>query len=197
MKFEGSYQAVIACDPEIEMFRGEFVGLNGGAGFYARDTDSLKREGKTSLFLRMCAEDGCRPRRHPSPGRVPQRGGGGRCGREVSQYVHHGCRAADRCGVACLMMERVMDENKFRIKRLHCLLGKGSATKDMEDVSLADRTWASCHTGGMEAISDGISRSCCRGTTDIADDLSRHIQDTMLYKALPHEEKEKFSPAWQ
>ncbi|RRD71232.1 MULTISPECIES: type II toxin-antitoxin system HicB family antitoxin [unclassified Desulfovibrio] len=60
MDFDGGYQAVIAYDPEIEMFRGEFVGLNGGADFYAKDTESLKREGKASLdvFLRMCAEDG-------------------------------------------------------------------------------------------------------------------------------------------
>lgn len=65
MEFEGGYQAVITYDPEIEMFRGEFVGLNGGADFYARDADSLKREGKTSLdvFLRMCAEDGVSPKK--------------------------------------------------------------------------------------------------------------------------------------
>ena len=29
------YQAVIAFDPDIQMFRGEFAGLNGGADFYA------------------------------------------------------------------------------------------------------------------------------------------------------------------
>ena len=28
------YQAVIAFDPDIQMFRGEFVSLNGGADFY-------------------------------------------------------------------------------------------------------------------------------------------------------------------
>jgi predicted HicB family RNase H-like nuclease len=60
MEFEGGYKAVISYDPEIEMFRGEFVGLNGGADFYAKDAESLKREGKISLdiFLRMCEEDG-------------------------------------------------------------------------------------------------------------------------------------------
>lgn len=65
MEFEGGYQAVIAYDPEIEMFRGEFVGLNGGADFYARDAEALKREGRASLevFLRMCAEDGVSPRK--------------------------------------------------------------------------------------------------------------------------------------
>lgn len=65
MEFEGGYKAVITYDPEIEMFRGEFVGLNGGADFYATDAESLKREGKISLgvFLRMCEEDGVQPKK--------------------------------------------------------------------------------------------------------------------------------------
>ena len=65
MEFEGGYKAVIAYDPEIEMFRGEFVGLNGGADFYAKDTEKLKREGKISLkaFLRMCEEDDVPPKK--------------------------------------------------------------------------------------------------------------------------------------
>ena len=60
------YQAVIAFDPDIQMFRGEFVGLNGGADFYAKDVDGLRREGELSLkvFLEACAEDGVEPRRH-------------------------------------------------------------------------------------------------------------------------------------
>ena len=33
----GGYEAVITFDPDIQMFRGEFVGLNGGADFYAAD----------------------------------------------------------------------------------------------------------------------------------------------------------------
>lgn len=59
------YPAVISYDPEIEMFRGEFVGLNGGADFYARDLEGLKREGHISLkvFLDACAEDGVEPRK--------------------------------------------------------------------------------------------------------------------------------------
>lgn len=59
------YRAVIAYDPELEMFRGEFVGLNGGADFYAKDIDGLKREGEISLkvFLDACAEDGVEPRK--------------------------------------------------------------------------------------------------------------------------------------
>ena len=31
------------------MFRGEFVGLNGGADFYADSIESLRKEGETSL----------------------------------------------------------------------------------------------------------------------------------------------------
>ncbi|MDP2828330.1 MAG: type II toxin-antitoxin system HicB family antitoxin [Sulfuricellaceae bacterium] len=57
------FRAVIQYDPEIELFRGEFVGLNGGADFYAADIEGLKREGEISLrvFLDMCAEDGVDP----------------------------------------------------------------------------------------------------------------------------------------
>lgn len=64
MKF-GDFNAVIAFDPEIEVFRGEFVGLNGGADFYAKDIDGLRKEGQTSLdmFLAMCEEDGVEPRK--------------------------------------------------------------------------------------------------------------------------------------
>ena len=43
------YRAVIQYDPEIEMFRGEFVGLNGGADFYAKDIDGLHKEGAISF----------------------------------------------------------------------------------------------------------------------------------------------------
>lgn len=67
MQIEG-YRAIIQYDPEIEMFRGEFVGLNGGADFYARDIEGLRREGRLSLnaFLEMCREDGVEPRREYS-----------------------------------------------------------------------------------------------------------------------------------
>lgn len=60
------YQAVISYDPDIQMFRGEFVGLNGGADFYAKDVDGLRHEGEISLrvFLEACAEDGVDPRKH-------------------------------------------------------------------------------------------------------------------------------------
>ncbi|MBF0233770.1 MAG: type II toxin-antitoxin system HicB family antitoxin [Desulfamplus sp.] len=62
------YQAIIQYDPEIEMFRGEFIGLNGGADFYAKDIEGLRKEGKISLnaFLDMCREDGVEPRKEYS-----------------------------------------------------------------------------------------------------------------------------------
>lgn len=65
MDFDNGYKAVIAYDPEIGMFRGEFIGLNGGADFYASDAENLKIEGQKSLdvFLRMCKEDGVSPRK--------------------------------------------------------------------------------------------------------------------------------------
>ena len=58
-----SVPAVISYDPELEMLRGEFVGLNGGADFYANDVEGLKREGKISLeiFVEACKEDGITP----------------------------------------------------------------------------------------------------------------------------------------
>ena len=58
------YQAVIAFDPDIQMFRGEFVSLNGGADFYAADVAGLKHEGEISLrvFLEACARHASRYR---------------------------------------------------------------------------------------------------------------------------------------
>lgn len=62
----GGQQAVITYDPDIEMFRGEFVGLNGGADFYASDVAGLHREGALSLnaFLDECAKRGIEPRKN-------------------------------------------------------------------------------------------------------------------------------------
>jgi len=59
-------KAVVAYDEDIDMFRGEFINLNGNADFYAKDIDSLRKEGTTSLkvFLDMCKEDGADPYRH-------------------------------------------------------------------------------------------------------------------------------------
>ena len=59
------YKALITFDPETNQFRGEFIGINGGADFYPENVASLRREGKTSLkvFLDMCSKDGVKPRR--------------------------------------------------------------------------------------------------------------------------------------
>ena len=67
MSIDG-YDAVIQYDPEIEMFRGEFINLNGGADFYASDIEGLQTEGKASLnmFLAMCREDGVSPKKNYS-----------------------------------------------------------------------------------------------------------------------------------
>lgn len=62
------YQATVQYDADIEMFRGEFIGLTGGADFYASDIKGLRREGKASLdvYLQMCSEQGIEPRRQYS-----------------------------------------------------------------------------------------------------------------------------------
>jgi len=62
------YQAIIRFDAEIGLFRGEFIGLSGGADFYADSVAGLQQEGRTSLqvFLDMCEEDGVNPRREYS-----------------------------------------------------------------------------------------------------------------------------------
>ncbi len=61
----GDYEAVISFDPEIAMFRGEFVGLNGGADFYADSIKKLRKEGETSLrlFLEFAEEKKIEPRK--------------------------------------------------------------------------------------------------------------------------------------
>lgn len=58
-----SQKAAITYDENTDMFRNEFVGLNGGADFYAKDIQGLHEEGETSLklFLDMCKEDGVEP----------------------------------------------------------------------------------------------------------------------------------------
>lgn len=62
------FKATIHFDPETNLFRGEFLGLNGGADFYAKDIDGLQKEGKISLnvFLDMCKEEGVEPRKEYS-----------------------------------------------------------------------------------------------------------------------------------
>ena len=55
--------AFIQYDPDIDMFRGEFIGLNGSADFYADNIKILKQEGEISLkvFMEMCKEDKVEP----------------------------------------------------------------------------------------------------------------------------------------
>lgn len=57
------YSAVVCYDPELEMFRGDFLGLNGGADFYATSVEALHEEGAISLanFLEVCREKGIEP----------------------------------------------------------------------------------------------------------------------------------------
>ena len=64
----GGQKAVISYDPDIEMFRGEFAGLNGGADFYAADIAGLRHEGEISLkvFLEECARRQIDPYRNYS-----------------------------------------------------------------------------------------------------------------------------------
>ena len=56
-------KAVISYDSETELFRGEFIGLNGGADFYADNVQDLRLEGEKSLavFLSVCEEQGIEP----------------------------------------------------------------------------------------------------------------------------------------
>ena len=63
-----SYKAKIEYDPEIDMFRGEILGLNGGADFYGKSPTELRREFKKSLkaFLEVCEEAGISPRKEYS-----------------------------------------------------------------------------------------------------------------------------------
>ena len=59
------YKARIQYDPGIKMFRGEFIGINGGADFYATDINGLQKEGGIFLkiFLEICKKDGVEPRK--------------------------------------------------------------------------------------------------------------------------------------
>lgn len=54
------HQAQITFNPETGMYRGEFIGLNGGADFYAHNVDDLRNEGAISLrvYLAGCEKRG-------------------------------------------------------------------------------------------------------------------------------------------
>ncbi len=58
-------KAVVTFDSDIQMLRGEFIGLNGGADFYAESVHDLIEEGRKSLavYLEMCREKGIEPGR--------------------------------------------------------------------------------------------------------------------------------------
>lgn len=67
MELDG-YHAKIEYDSDIDMFRGEILGLNGSADFYGSTPKELKTEFKNSLtvFLEVCREKNIEPRRHYS-----------------------------------------------------------------------------------------------------------------------------------
>jgi predicted HicB family RNase H-like nuclease len=64
MSIDG-YSAKIEYDPDLDLFRGEILGLNGGADFYGKNPEELRSEFRRSLavFLEVCAEKGIEPRR--------------------------------------------------------------------------------------------------------------------------------------
>ena len=64
MNIDG-YSAKIEYDPELDLFRGEILGLNGGADFYGKNPKELRTEFKKSLevFLAVCKEKKLEPRR--------------------------------------------------------------------------------------------------------------------------------------
>jgi predicted HicB family RNase H-like nuclease len=59
------YKARIEYDAEKDMFRGEVLGLNGGADFWGKNPKELRAEFRKSLqvFLDVCREKGIEPRR--------------------------------------------------------------------------------------------------------------------------------------
>ena len=67
MSLDG-YNAKIEYDADLDMFRGEILGLNGGADFYGNNAKELRAEFKQSLqvFLDVCREKGLEPRRNYS-----------------------------------------------------------------------------------------------------------------------------------
>jgi predicted HicB family RNase H-like nuclease len=64
MSLDG-YDAKIEFDADLDLFRGEILGLTGGADFYGKNPKELRSEFKKSLqvFLEVCEENGIEPRR--------------------------------------------------------------------------------------------------------------------------------------
>ena len=62
------YSAKIGYDADLDLFRGEILGLNGGADFYGKNPQELREEFQISLrvFLDVCKEKSIEPRRNYS-----------------------------------------------------------------------------------------------------------------------------------
>ena len=62
------FHARIDYDEDTDLFRGEILGLTGGADFYGSSPEELRREFRQSLdvFLEVCREQGIEPRRQYS-----------------------------------------------------------------------------------------------------------------------------------
>ncbi len=62
MEVDG-FKAKIEFDPDLDLFRGEILGLNGSADFYGKSPASLRKEFRNSLkiFLEVCEEKGVEP----------------------------------------------------------------------------------------------------------------------------------------
>jgi predicted HicB family RNase H-like nuclease len=62
------FHAKIEYDEDLDLFRGEILGLSGGADFYGKNPKELRAEFKKSLqvFLDVCREKGIEPRRNYS-----------------------------------------------------------------------------------------------------------------------------------
>lgn len=62
------FNARIDYDADLDLFRGEILGLTGGADFYGKNPKELRAELKKSLqvFLDVCRDKGIEPRRNYS-----------------------------------------------------------------------------------------------------------------------------------
>jgi predicted HicB family RNase H-like nuclease len=62
MEVDG-FKAKIEFDPELDLFRGEILGLNGSADFFGKSPASLRKEFRNSIkvFLEVCEEQGIEP----------------------------------------------------------------------------------------------------------------------------------------
>ena len=60
------FNAKIEYDEKLDLFRGEILGLNGGADYYGKNPKELRAEFKKSLqvFLDVCKEKGVDPKRN-------------------------------------------------------------------------------------------------------------------------------------